>query len=405
MPATIVIGKNFGDEGKGLAADFFALQSSRAGHRAVCVRHNGGAQAGHTVDLREKRFVFSQLSSGSFRGADTWWADSFLPDLIKLPEETERFRSLGVPLPRLYASPQCRCTCPGDVLLNMLLETARGENRHGSCGMGINEAAVRSEHFPLLLGEVAGMTAEQLFRRLLTLKNEYLPLRLAQLQTDLQSGGEYGELLQSEALLHNAAEEMARSAAGLVLREADFLCGYDDVLFEGAQGLLLDSEYTAFAPHLTASRTGLTEPARILKGLPETLPAEVVYVTRTYVTRHGAGPLPHALPPERCPYLCCDRTNVPNPWQGTLRAAAHGNAAEFTEAVRSDLSAAGLSGAAVSLFVTHLNETAGCFVTADGDIPQAQFCGEEALRSFFGKIYLSDSPFAEDVRAYGISRT
>ncbi|MBR5723005.1 MAG: adenylosuccinate synthetase, partial [Oscillospiraceae bacterium] len=94
MSVTIVIGKNFGDEGKGLAADYFAMQSVRAGIPAICVRHNGGAQAGHTVDFPEKRFVFSQLSSASFRGTDTYWADSFLPDLYKLSDEITRFRSL-----------------------------------------------------------------------------------------------------------------------------------------------------------------------------------------------------------------------------------------------------------------------------------------------------------------------
>ena len=123
MSVRIVIGKNFGDEGKGLAADYFAARGHQAGKRTVCVRHNGGAQAGHTVDFPDKRFVFSQLSSASFRGADTYWADSFLPDLYKLSGETGRFRALTGTVPQIFASPDCRCTYIGDVLLNMLLET------------------------------------------------------------------------------------------------------------------------------------------------------------------------------------------------------------------------------------------------------------------------------------------
>ena len=77
-----VIGAAFGDEGKGLAADLLC----RRAPGALVVRHNGGAQAGHTVHAGTKRFVFHQLSAGSFRGADTFWAGTFLPDLYKLPE-------------------------------------------------------------------------------------------------------------------------------------------------------------------------------------------------------------------------------------------------------------------------------------------------------------------------------
>ena len=111
MIAKIIIGKNFGDEGKGLATDYFALEAAKRGADFICVRHNGGAQAGHTVDLRERRFVFSQLSSGSFRGADTYWADSFMPDLYKLSAEAESFVESGGRLPNIYASEKCRCTC------------------------------------------------------------------------------------------------------------------------------------------------------------------------------------------------------------------------------------------------------------------------------------------------------
>ncbi|MBQ6212659.1 MAG: adenylosuccinate synthetase, partial [Ruminococcus sp.] len=142
MRAKIIIGKNFGDEGKGLAADYFAMKAVQEGSSAVCVRHNGGAQAGHTVDLRNGRFVFSQLSSASLRRVGTYWADSFMPDLFKLSDEAESFAGLWGKIPDISASEMCRCTCIIDVLVNMLLETSRGDARHGSCGMGINEAAV-----------------------------------------------------------------------------------------------------------------------------------------------------------------------------------------------------------------------------------------------------------------------
>lgn len=399
MSATIIIGKNFGDEGKGLAADFFASRSVRAGSSVICVRHNGGAQAGHTVDRPDRRFVFSQLSSASFRGADTFWADSFLPDLYKLSDETERFHALAGSVPRIFASPACRCTYIGDILLNMLLESSRGENRHGSCGMGINEAVVRSETHPLRLGDIAGLDAALLYQQLRMLQKDYLPQRISELRIDLQDAGEYGELLQSETVLRNAAETMARNAENIVLCDTGFLREYDDILFEGAQGLLLDRFYTEFAPHLTTSRTGLTEPARILRTLyGECLPqTEIVYITRTYVTRHGAGPLPHENTLDPNPYSKQDQTNVRNEWQGALRSAPHGDPEEFSKAVRADLAAVQIP-AAVSLFITHLNESDGSLITTNGNIPVSTFCTADVLRGLFGQMYLSATPFAEDVR-------
>lgn len=91
MRVLAVIGKNFGDEGKGMAVDYFSLHSEKT----LVVRHNGGAQSGHTVVRKlpdKKRFVFHELSSGSCRGADTLWIDSFYPDIYKLGEEISNFQ-------------------------------------------------------------------------------------------------------------------------------------------------------------------------------------------------------------------------------------------------------------------------------------------------------------------------
>ena len=395
MRAKIIIGKNFGDEGKGLAADYFSSCCKQSGSSAIGIRHNGGAQAGHTVDLPDRRFVFSQLSSCSLRGFHTYWADSFLPDLYKLSAETERFRAMNSFLPQIYASPACRCTYIGDVLLNMLLETTRGENRHGSCGMGINEAVVRSAVFPLYLGDIIGQDAAALFRNMRFLQTNWLPQRLSDLHIDLRRGGEYADLLQSETVLRNAAEEAVRNAEMILLRDTDFLAGFDTLVFEGAQGLLLDENYLTYAPHLTSSRTGLSEPARILRTLSAagiSLQTEIVYVTRAYVTRHGAGPLPYEYCDNAPPYGKDDRTNIPNAWQGKLRTAPHGDAASFVQPVLDDLAAENLC-ADVSLFVTHLNETNGCIVTKDGNFPAETFCNTDV----FNRLYFSYSPLADDV--------
>lgn len=136
-----VVGKGFGDEGKGLAVDYLASKEGKI----LVIRHNGGAQSGHTVDLPDKRFVFHELSSGSFRGADTLWAATYFPDLYKLEEEIENFREVSGFVPNIYAQPEAQITLIDDVLLNMAAEEARGSGKHGSCGMGIYEAQCRGE--------------------------------------------------------------------------------------------------------------------------------------------------------------------------------------------------------------------------------------------------------------------
>lgn len=396
MSIRIIIGKNFGDEGKGLATDYFAAQAQAAGKTCLVIRHNGGGQAGHTVDFPDKRFVFHQLSSGSFRNADTYWSQTFLPDLYKLQEESDAFAALYGRSPRIWGHAMCRCVYIDDVLINMALETARGSNRHGSCGMGINEAVERSADsaYALYLGQICTMTGQQLYERLSTIRKEYTPRRLNQLGLQADSMGEYAALLSDENVLINAADQMHRAASLISVTDDTVVSGYDDILFEGAQGLLLDEDYLPFAPHLTSSKTGCRNPMAFLQRcLPHVSP-EIVYVTRSYVTRHGAGPLPNEADWTSIPVN--DPTNLPNDWQGALRFAPHGNRETFFAPALQELNALSAKHT-VSYMVTHLNETGGKICSTLGNIPITQwFCGPSVPT--ISSIYLSNTPYAKDIR-------
>lgn len=400
MSVKIIIGKNFGDEGKGLATDYFSAQSQKQGRSCLVIRHNGGGQAGHTVDFPDKRFVFHQLSSGSFRGADTYWDESFLPDLYKLPEELDSFQKLNANAPRLYAHPKCRCVYIDDVLVNMALETSRGNDRHGSCGMGINEAVERSA-FPngtLLLGDVCKMSARELYQRLSELRRTYLPKRLNQLGLSFERLGDYTDLLTDDVVLANVATCMHQASKSVAIHDSSIAAEYEDVLFEGAQGLLLDEYNLAFAPHLTTSRTGADNPLKFLKAhMPQEIP-ELVYVTRAYVTRHGAGMLPYEEHRSIKALAVCDATNVPNEWQGSLRFAPHGIAHEFFAPILSDVAKADIP-FTVSCMITHLNETDGNICSIEGMVPLADWFADQTV---FGKpmrLYRSFTPYADDITA------
>gem|GEM_PF-97597 len=141
----------------------------------------------------------------------------------------------------------------------------------------------------------------------------------------------------------------------LVSADSTWLKRYDGLIFESGQGLLLDKDYTANAPHLTSSKTGITEPLSFLNKRSLSL-QEAIYVTRTYVTKHGAGPLPYEFNTSDWADLETDMTNLPNEWQGDIRYASHGSTYDFLLPVTNDIKDINIK---PSLAITHMNETNG----------------------------------------------
>ena len=142
MNVTAVIGANFGDEGKGLMTDYFSDK------KTVVVRHNGGAQAGHTVVTPDGiRHVFSHFGSGTLAGAATFLGPRFIINPLLWKKELGILKKMGFDPKVFYAGGLV--TTPYDMLINEEIERSRGDGRHGSCGVGINETVTRhySEKF------------------------------------------------------------------------------------------------------------------------------------------------------------------------------------------------------------------------------------------------------------------
>ena len=394
-PIRAIIGKGFGDEGKGLAVNFFSGKVPGT----VVIKHNGGAQAGHTVEPEGKRFVFHQLAAGSFCNADTFWADSYYPDLYKLGEEIDEFRSVSGMCPKIYCDPETNVTLIDDVLINMLLELSRGDGRHGSCGMGINECDLRTgAGFGITVKDLLSLSSSDVVKRVNDIRESYGKRRMSELGLGRQSAisSEMTELfdsLSSKIVIENAVEEMMRNADRYVTLCDDtgkLLESHDQIIFESGQGLLLDSENTEYAPHVTASRTGLFHPCRILSKYGMSLD-EAVYVTRSYVTRHGAGRLPYECQASELGITSPDETNVHNSWQGSIRYAKHGSIDEFVKPVMADTRENSTCDVRASLFITHLNETDGKLRTCAGDIPAADFIADPVIKNVFSSFYFSYS--------------
>ncbi len=389
---TAVIGRGFGDEGKGLATDWLCVDKMNS----IVVKHNGGAQAGHTVDLKDgRRFVFHQLGSGSFRGADTFWARTYYPDLYKLYEEIESFKLLSGIKPVIYADIDTNVTIILDVIMNHAIETLRAQNRHGSCGMGINEADLRTKAgYGIKISELANMSLHELVIRMQSIRKEYYAYRISELGIK-KLHIEYEELLNSDAVIENAARLMLNNLSYVRLKRAiDFLPYKENVVFETGQGLLLDGCNEKYFPNVTASRTGLTNILTILDECGMELD-EAIYVTRCYITRHGAGLLEHEVSKEEIAHNLIDLTNQTNEWQGSLRFGLFDSWDDLLEPICDDIECnAGFY--KKSLLITHLNETCNNIKLHGKNLDIADIKDLGTIDN----IYTSDSKFAEDIKHF-----
>lgn len=339
--ATVVIGANYGDEGKGLMTDYFAAQSKRS----LVVRFNGGCQAGHTVTTPDgRRHVFAHFGAGTFAGAATYLSQHFAVNPVLYAKERARLLPVAGAIPMVFVDERAPVTTFFDMLVNQLVEDHRGAKRHGSCGMGFGETIGRHENQTYALVSKDLLDEVTLREKLVQIRDVHLPARCWDL--GIPDYGRHHALCTSDVLVDafiNAASEFLADVV-LVRSASSAFEGFDSLVFEGAQGLLLDQDRGAF-PYVTRSNTGIVNALEIAReaGL-ETL--DVTYATRAYLTRHGAGPLAHELPAR--PYDgVVDLTNQPNAYQGTLRFAYLDHDV-LARAVRTDLADAAGTGVAVT---------------------------------------------------------
>lgn len=343
--ATAVIGAGFGDEGKGTLVDFIAAGSP--GGPKVVVRFNGGAQAGHTVVADGKRHVFSHFGSGTLAGADTYLARHFVCNPVLFWHELRQLNDLGTK-PVVGVDPRCAITTPYDMIINQLVEESRGDRRHGSVGVGFGETIERCGHPSFRLLKENLSDRKLIEQKLRLVRDHWMPARLRQfgIRTPAKD-----DLRLSDAMLAKTVEAFAAFEAMTALAGAEFL---DDksVIFEGAQGLRLDMDGPNF-PHVTRSNTGLTNVVPLAKAAG--LYLDVVYATRPYLTKHGAGPLPGEYVPD--PPLV-DETNVDHPFQGKFRYGTL-DPAELRKIIDADVKVGGSVVAGWSLGLTCLDHAGG----------------------------------------------
>lgn len=264
IKSQIVLGTFFGDEGKGSTVQNLCKKELDSGNFPLVIRYSGGPQAGHRVIYNNIEHVCSSFGSGVLLNVPTYLNENVLIDPISLKLEYEALISKNI-FPIIYINRNCRIITPYDVNANI---TDDINLNNGSCGKGIFKTFNRYNKCFI---------------------NFYLK--------DIIENKNY--FLKIVKGFYNIKQDDLTIIDNLFIDSFNWLINYAHIvsdiyeipdvnsyIFEGSQGLLLDME-TGFMPHCTPSKVGLNAiPEQYLNN------ADVYFVMRNYITRHGNGYLP-----------------------------------------------------------------------------------------------------------------
>lgn len=281
MPVVVVMGAQWGDEGKGKFVDLLA---SKAG---VVVRATGGANAGHTVWANGQQYKLHQVPSGIlYPGTLCVIGHGVVLDPGKLMEEMQYLKAKGVDLSGLRISGGAHIVFPYHIRLDEAEEDRKGANKIGTTRRGIG---------PAYMDKFArtGIRLVDLLD-----KEEFLPKLRAQVEAKNQLldrvYGMPGFTVDEIAGPYlEYAEQLRPFVANTVELVNDAVDAGKNVLFEGAQGHLLDIDYGTY-PYVTASHP-IAAGGIIGAGVGPTKVNRVVGVVKAYTSRVGEGPFPTEL--------------------------------------------------------------------------------------------------------------
>jgi adenylosuccinate synthase len=282
MSIRVVVGAQWGDEGKGKIVDLLSREAD------YVVRYQGGANAGHTLEFDDKKIVLHLIPSGIFNGdAICVIGNGVVIDPHALMEEIEEVEAMGADLEdRLKISKAAHVILPYHQLLDNVKEEHRGDDAIGTTGRGIGPAYVSKV-------SRVGIRMSDLFH----------PEKLRQkVETNIKD--------INEALQHVYKHETIEADPIIddLLEVADELCPYitntsellhkavendDEILLEGAQGSLLDVDHGTY-PFVTSS-CPTAGGACTGSGIPPTAIDKVMGISKAYCTRVGHGPFPTEL--------------------------------------------------------------------------------------------------------------
>ena len=279
MPVTVVVGAQWGDEGKAKVIDLLAKDHS------VVARYQGGHNAGHTVVVGDEKYALQLIPSGVlYPHVTPVIGNGVVVDPVTLFDEIDRLEARGVSCARLKVSSQAHLIFPWHQALDAIAEEKRGDGKIGTTLKGIGPAyAEKANRNGIRVGAVLEpMSFASSVREQATAYRSIL--------------AEAGHSIDVDAVVDRYTM-LGRRLAPYVTNTVDFLHDAvdrgDAVLLEGAQATFLDLDHGTY-PFVTSSNP-TAGGASTGSGLGPRLLDRIVGITKAYTTRVGAGPFPTEL--------------------------------------------------------------------------------------------------------------
>ena len=282
MSNLIVIGTQWGDEGKGKIVDLLSSEAD------TIVRFQGGHNAGHTLVVGDKIFKLSLLPSGIIReNKIAVIGNGVVLDPWKLLEEIEQLSSRGIKIgsERLIISENTPLILPFHKDLDLLREKRAGKEKIGTTGRGIGPAYEdKVGRRALRTGDL--QNANEIKRKLKNMKAHHDILRAGLGAPDINEEQLFHELTQVGEKIKTFIKPVWKILNKQIKKN-------QNILFEGAQGSMLDVDFGTY-PFVTSSST-IAAAAAIGSGVAHNKIKSVLGITKAYTTRVGEGPMPTEL--------------------------------------------------------------------------------------------------------------
>jgi len=281
MAVDVVLGLQWGDEGKGKIVDYLAPQYD------IVARFQGGPNAGHTLKFDGKKYVLHTIPSGIFR--DTLInliGNGVVIDPITLMKEIELLDSVGIEYKdRLLISKKAHLILPTHRYLDKASEAAKGKEKIGSTLRGIGPTYMdKTGRNALRVGDILQKDFKGRYEKL---KAKHL--LMGSIYPEIEFNLEEEEKKWFDCIAQ--IKQLKLTEGAYFINEA--LAKGKKVLAEGAQGSMLDIDFGTY-PFVTSSNT-ITSGACIGLGISPSQIGEVIGVTKAYCTRVGSGPFPTEL--------------------------------------------------------------------------------------------------------------
>lgn len=284
MAGVVVVGSQWGDEGKGKITDYLAQQAD------LVVRYSGGNNAGHSIVANGKRFALRLIPSGIFTTGNVVMGNGMVINPKAFLEEVEYLNKAGIKTDGIHISDRAHIILPYHIEIDHLEEQLRGEAAIGTTGRGIGPAYVdKYDRCGIRMGEFIN---EELFNKRVHQVVAYKKKMYPDLKADADA-------------IFEEYKEYAKRIAPLVCDTGEYLDeafrAGKKVLFEGAQGAMLDIDYGTY-PFVTSSNPGANGACSGASIGPLYID-DVVGVVKSYTTRVGAGGFPTELKNELGDYI------------------------------------------------------------------------------------------------------